>query len=118
MLGSNPIAVAAPAGTARPYVLDMATSVVPGGRIAIYDRLGKPLPLGWALDEKDRPTTETHQALINLAEHAGGGLLPLGGEGELLGGHKGYGLALMVDILSGALDATLDHVTTQQLLVA
>lgn len=103
MLGSNPIAVAAPAGTARPYVLDMATSVVPQGRIAIYDHLGKPLPLGWALDEKDRPTTETHQALINLAERAGGGLLPLGGEGELLGGHKGYGLALMVDILSGVL---------------
>jgi len=103
MLGTNPIAVAAPAGMARPYVLDMATSVVPQGRIAIYDRLGKPIPLGWALDEKGRPTTETHQVLINLAERAVGGLLPLGGDGELFGGHKGYGLALMVDILSGVL---------------
>ncbi|MGQ9594478.1 MAG: Ldh family oxidoreductase [Anaerolineae bacterium] len=103
MLGTNPIAVAAPAGEERPFVLDMATSVVPQGKIATYDRLGKPIPLGWALDERGRPTTDTHQVLMNLAERAGGGLLPLGGEGELFGGHKGYGLALMVDILSAVL---------------
>jgi L-2-hydroxycarboxylate dehydrogenase (NAD+) len=103
MLGTNPIAVAAPAGEERPFVLDMATSVVPQGKIATYDRLGKPIPLGWALDEEGLPTTDTHRVLVNLAERAGGGLLPLGGEGELFGGHKGYGLALMVDILSAVL---------------
>ncbi|MCK4832842.1 MAG: Ldh family oxidoreductase, partial [Anaerolineales bacterium] len=103
MLGTNPISVAAPAGEERPFVLDMATSTVPRGKLEVYDRMEKPLPLGWATDEKGEPTIDGTQVLDNFAKLAGGGLLPLGGAGELLGGHKGYGLALMVDILSGVL---------------
>jgi len=103
VLGTNPISVAAPAGQERPFVLDMATSVVPRGKLELYHRLVKPLPEGWAINERGDASTEAGTILNELSERLGGGILPLGGEGEELGGHKGYGLALMVDILSGVL---------------
>jgi len=103
VLGTNPISVAAPAGEGRPFVLDMATSTVPRGKLEVYDRQEKPLPLGWATDEHGLPTTDAGRVLRNLLARTGGGLLPLGGAGEETGGHKGYGLALMVDVLSGVL---------------
>lgn len=103
MLGTNPISVAAPAGSERPFVLDMATSTVPRGKLEVYNRLEKPLPLGWATDEYGEPTSEAARVLDNFVKLAGGGLLPLGGAGELFGGHKGFGLALLVDILAGVL---------------
>ncbi|MGD9028465.1 MAG: Ldh family oxidoreductase [Anaerolineae bacterium] len=103
MLGTNPISVAAPAGEEWPFVLDMATSTVPRGKLEVYRRLENPLPLGWATDETGTPTGDTGRVLDNLKTRAGGGLLPLGGAGELLGGHKGYGLTLLVDVLCGVL---------------
>jgi LDH2 family malate/lactate/ureidoglycolate dehydrogenase len=103
MLGTNPIAVAAPAGQERPFVLDMATSTVPRGKLEVYNRQEKPLPQGWATDETGTPTTDAARVLDNMLGRRGGGLLPLGGAGELLSGYKGYGLALLVDILSGVL---------------
>ncbi len=111
MLGTNPIAVAAPGNKERPFVMDMATSTVPRGKLEVYDRLGKAMPSGWATDERGLGTDDAHHVLDNLKSRCGGGLLPLGGEGELLSGYKGYGLALWVDIfcavLSGAAFATL-----------
>jgi L-2-hydroxycarboxylate dehydrogenase (NAD+) len=116
MLGTNPIAVAAPAGEERPFVMDMATSTVPRGKLEVYNRLGKSLPLGWATDETGTPTDDAAQVLENFKVRAGGGLLPLGGAGELLGGHKGYGLAVWVDvfcaILSGAAYANMVYPKT------
>jgi L-2-hydroxycarboxylate dehydrogenase (NAD+) len=103
LLGTNPISVAAPSGKERPFVLDMATSTVPRGKLEVYDRLGKELPPGWATDEHGVETTDAARVLANFKQRAGGGLLPLGGAGELLSGHKGYGLALLVDILCGIL---------------
>ncbi len=103
MLGTNPISVAAPAGDEPAFVLDMATSTVPRGKLEVYKRLEKDIPLGWATDESGEPTTDTVRVLDNLKERAGGGLLPLGGAGELLGGHKGYGLSLLVDVLCAVL---------------
>jgi LDH2 family malate/lactate/ureidoglycolate dehydrogenase len=110
MLGTNPISVAAPASADQdseswPFVLDMATSTVPRGKLEVYHRLEKPLPLGWATDETGAPTDDTDRVLENFRgkTQGSGGLLPLGGAGELLGGHKGYGLSLMVDILCGVL---------------
>jgi len=103
MLGTNPISVAAPSGKERPYVLDMATSTVPRGKLEIYDRQEKPLPLGWATDAHGLPTTDPALVINNLLARIGGGLLPLGGAGEQYGGHKGYGLSLLVDILAGVL---------------
>lgn len=103
MLGTNPISVAAPAGEERAFVLDMATSTVPRGKLEVYNRQEKPVPAGWATDERGLPTDDAGRVLRNLLARAGGGLLPLGGAGELLGGHKGYGLALLVDLLCGVL---------------
>ncbi len=103
MLGTNPIAVAAPAGHERPFVLDMATSTVPRGKLEVYNRQEKPLPLGWATDETGTPTADAARVLDNFTARRGGGLLPLGGAGELFSGYKGYGMALLVDILCGVL---------------
>jgi LDH2 family malate/lactate/ureidoglycolate dehydrogenase len=118
MLGTNPIAVAAPANEERPFVMDMATSTVPRGKLEVYNRLEKPLPMGWATDETGAPTDDAARVLENFVERAGGGLLPLGGAGELLGGHKGYGLSTWVDvfcaILSGAAYANLVYPKTSE----
>jgi len=103
VLGTNPISLAAPAMKEKAFVLDMATSTVPRGKVEVYNRLGKPTPHGWAVDETGKGSTDPKRVLNALANRLGGGLLPLGGEGEELGGHKGYGLALMVDVLSGVL---------------
>jgi LDH2 family malate/lactate/ureidoglycolate dehydrogenase len=96
VLGTNPIAVAVPAGKERPYVLDMATSIVPIGRVAVYEKAGESIPRGWGLNAKGELTTDPGE-VIN-----GGSLLPLGGPAELRG-YKGYGLSLLVDLLSGVL---------------
>ena len=106
MLGTNPIALAAPAGEERAFVLDMATSTVPRGKLEVYRRQDKPLPLGWVADGTGTPVTDASAVVGNLLGIQGGGLLPLGGAGETLGGHKGYGLAMLVEtlcaVLSGA----------------
>lgn len=96
MLGTNPIAVAVPAGEELPYVLDMATSIVPIGKITVYQKAGLAIPPGWGIDSTGQVTTAPTQVL------EGGALLPLGGLDEMRG-YKGYGLALFVDILCGVL---------------
>ena len=103
MYGTNPIALAVPAGEERPFVMDMATSTVPRGKLEVYHRQQKPLPLGWATDERGTTTTDAGRVLDNFSRRAGGGLLPLGGAGEELSGYKGYGMGLMVEILSAVL---------------
>lgn len=103
ILGTNPIALAAPTDRETPFVLDMATSVVPRGKLEVYNRDRKPLPKGWAVDAEGHGTTDAAKVLDDLANRRGGGILPLGGEGEDFGGHKGYGLALLVDLLCGTL---------------
>ena len=95
--GLNPIAVAVPAGGRHPFVLDMSTSVVAFGKIEIAIRQGKPIPEGWVVDESGNPVTDTSK--MNPMDHEWkGGLLPLGGLPET-GGFKGFGLAVLVDIL-------------------
>ncbi len=106
IIGTNPIAVAAPTFSHKPWVMDFATSVVPRGKLEVYNRLGKPLPEGWATDENGKVTTDAARVLKNLLDQLGGGILPLGGAGELYGGHKGYGLSVMVDIFSGILSGS------------
>ncbi len=92
MIGTNPIAFAAPTKRNPPFVLDMATSTVAVGKLAISHRLQKPIPLGWALDDDGQPTTDATVARFARK------LTPLGGSREL-GSHKGYGLGAMVEIL-------------------
>ncbi len=96
MIGANPLAVAIPSGEEPPFVLDMSTSTVAFGKLEIAHREGKPMPLGWALDKEGNPTTDPRSGL------EGRTLLPLGGTREL-GSHKGYGLAVVVDVLCGVL---------------
>lgn len=103
LLGTNPIAVAIPAGRERPYVLDMATTVVPRGKLEVYDRLEKEMPMGWATDDSGLPSGDATRVLKSMNAHLGGGLLPLGGAGEEMSGHKGYGMMLLVEILTGVL---------------
>ncbi|HEU0093575.1 MAG TPA: Ldh family oxidoreductase [Vicinamibacteria bacterium] len=96
MLGTNPIAIGFPAGQEPPIIVDMATSAVAFGKVEIAVREGKPIPLGWALDREGYATTDP-KAMID-----GGALVSLGGDREH-GGHKGYGLALAVDVFSAVL---------------
>jgi LDH2 family malate/lactate/ureidoglycolate dehydrogenase len=107
MLGTNPIAIAVPAGKERPFVLDMSTSTVTRGKLEVYARLDKPIPLNWATDEKGIATEDPARVLNNIINRTGGGLLPLGGALEESGGHKGYGLALAVEIFSALLPGAL-----------
>ena len=91
-IGHNPIAFACPAPGEPPIVFDIACSVAARGHILLAARDGRDIPEGWALDAQGRPTTDAKQALD-------GALLPMGG-------HKGIGVAMMVECLAGALAAT------------
>jgi LDH2 family malate/lactate/ureidoglycolate dehydrogenase len=102
VLGTNPIAFAAPAKRNAPFLLDMATSAAANNKIKVYGLNGKKLPKGWVLDDAGAPITDPDLALKILYETKKGGLTPLGGTPEM-SSHKGYGLALMVHILGGAL---------------
>jgi LDH2 family malate/lactate/ureidoglycolate dehydrogenase len=96
LFGTNPIAFAAPAGTAPPFLLDMATSAAAIGKVATAWRRGRALPDGLALDARGRPQRHARLAFTQRR------LTPLGSRVET-GGHKGYGLAAMVEILSAFL---------------
>jgi L-2-hydroxycarboxylate dehydrogenase (NAD+) len=96
MLGTNPIAVAFPGKEEPAIVIDMATCAAAYGKIEMARRKGVSIPEGWAIDREGRTTTNPD----DIPE--GGALLPLGSDRER-GGHKGYGLAMMVDVLSGVL---------------
>jgi LDH2 family malate/lactate/ureidoglycolate dehydrogenase len=98
--GTNPLAFAAPALNGGLFSLDMATTAVTRGKIEVYERDGKELPSGWAVGTGGRATSDPARLLDDMLRQRGGGLLPLGGEGEEFGGYKGYGLAVMVDILT------------------
>jgi len=106
MLGTNPISVTVPAMGERPFVLDMSTAVATLGKLEVYSRMAKKLPLGWATDEKGWSCDDPTRVIANIRSKAGGGILPLGGEGEEFGGHKGYGLDVLVDILCGVLSGS------------
>jgi LDH2 family malate/lactate/ureidoglycolate dehydrogenase len=106
LLGTNPISIAVPAGKEQPVVLDMATSTVPSGKLEVYRREGKTMPESWAVDEFGKSTQDIAKLQANWRDKKGGGLLPLGGINEEGGGHKGFGLSFMVDILSGVLSGS------------
>ena len=98
VLGTNPISVAVPTEKEYPYVLDMATSTVPIGRIKVYEKKGLKLPPGWAIDDDGVVTDDP----LKCQSGGPGALMPLGGT-DIMSGYKGYGLALLVDILCGVL---------------
>lgn len=91
-LGTNPICIAMPSNLEGPLYLDMATSAVAAGKVTLALARGKSIPEGWVVDRQGNAT-------IDPADLADGAILPLGGSE----GHKGYGLSVMVEILSGIL---------------
>jgi L-2-hydroxycarboxylate dehydrogenase (NAD+) len=104
MLGTNPIAFAAPSGAGFPFCFDGATSVVSRGKIEVYDRAEKPTPEGWVIDPAGQTLTDPAQILGGLGSGQAM-MLPLGGAGEETGGYKGYSLSTMVEILCASLGA-------------
>ncbi|MFM7646169.1 MAG: Ldh family oxidoreductase [Sphingomonadales bacterium] len=96
MLGTNPIAVAAPAGEQPPFVADMATTTAANGKLEILQRKEMDTPTGWVQDSQGNPSTDAHIL------KKGGALLPLGTDSEH-GSHKGYALGAMVDLFSALL---------------
>src|SRR6266516_3239344 len=90
VMGSNPFAFAAPAGNEKPILLDMATSTVAGGKVFAAATLGRTIPAQWLLDANAQPTTDP-----TLFSHAAS-LTPLGG-------YKGYGIAVLIEVLSAVL---------------
>jgi LDH2 family malate/lactate/ureidoglycolate dehydrogenase len=111
-LGTNPIAFSAPGRRHPPVSLDMATTTVAYGKVSIARRAGKALPEGWALNAEGRPEHDSAVAAETKL------LAPLGGT-RVLGGHKGYGLALMVEILCATLTgaSAADRITGHFFLV-
>ncbi len=88
--GSNPLAYAVPTGSGRPLMLDMATSVVAGGKVAAAHEHGRPVPADWVVDRDGIPSTDPAAFL------RGGALRPMAG-------HKGYGIGLLIESLAGVL---------------
>jgi L-2-hydroxycarboxylate dehydrogenase (NAD+) len=96
LLGTNPIAVAIPAGDEAPFVADFATTTAANGKLEILQRKNKPTPEGWVQTNEGHPSTNASEL------KQGGALLPLGGDKEH-GSHKGYMLGSIVDIFSAIL---------------
>lgn len=92
ILGTNPFAVAIPARENHPIVIDMATSTVAKSKLNEYKQKGLPIPEGWALDSEGQPTTDAEKALAGI-------MLPMAG-------FKGYGISMMIDIISGVLSGS------------
>jgi len=99
MLGSNPIAFTMPA---EPYnfFFDASTTVVTRGKLEMYNKLGKELPNGWALNKDGKASQDAAEVLGNISDHVGGGIMPLGGNTEQLGSHKGYGYGMLCEIFA------------------
>ncbi|MGD2146992.1 MAG: Ldh family oxidoreductase [Anaerolineae bacterium] len=102
MLGTNPIAFAAPSDLDHPFCFDGATSIIQRGKVEVLSRAEERMPEGWVIDAQGRPLTDPDQALADFGS-ARAALLPLGGSGEEMAGYKGYDLATMVEILSASL---------------
>ncbi|MBQ9009624.1 MAG: Ldh family oxidoreductase [Clostridia bacterium] len=102
MIGTNPIALSMPADPI-PFLFDCATTVVPRGKFEVYAKRGDPVPVGWGVDERGLDSDDASRVLENIIGKAGGGILPLGGSTEMTGGHKGYGLGVIVELFTGIL---------------
>ncbi|WP_251368304.1 Ldh family oxidoreductase [Polynucleobacter sp. AP-Kolm-20A-A1] len=90
LLSTNPIAIAVPAGNEPIVLLDIATTVAAYGKVKVAAQKGEPIPEGWMMDRQGNPITDPQKS-------SEGSLLPIGG-------YKGYGLAVMIGLLAGALN--------------
>ncbi len=106
MIGSNPLAIAMPA---EPYdfLFDASTTVVTRGKVEVYNKKGAPLPEGWTVNSEGNAGTDAAEILLSIEQKKGGGIVPLGGLTEQLGGHKGYGYGMVAEIFSSILSMGL-----------
>lgn len=113
MLGSNPVAIAMPADP-YPFYFDASTSVITRGKLEVYNKQGKRIPKGLAVNAEGKCSTDAAEVLNNIISKKGGGILPLGGEDELTGSHKGYGYGMFCEIFSSILSMgmTSNHTHT------
>jgi LDH2 family malate/lactate/ureidoglycolate dehydrogenase len=102
VIGTNPLAYGIPTGSGEPIVFDMATSTAAGNKVRVHHLRNQPIPEGWVVDAKGAAVTDPHAAFKLVYDGTQGGLTPLGAT-PTLGVHKGYGLALLVHFLGGAL---------------
>ncbi|MDR1920833.1 MAG: Ldh family oxidoreductase [Candidatus Adiutrix sp.] len=112
ILGTNPIAVGVPEAGGRVFLLDMATTTVAHGKVELYDRRRKPMPQGWVIDENGCGVTDATAFEKVFYDGKFGGHLFLGGEGEETGGHKGFGLGLLVELLCSGLSLGASSLNT------
>jgi LDH2 family malate/lactate/ureidoglycolate dehydrogenase len=102
VLGTNPIAFASPASRGDPFLLDMSTSAVAANKVKVYAYHQTPLPVGWVVDGAGQPVSDPKEGFRMCMESDVGGLMPMGGTRET-GTHKGYGLAVMAQLLGSTL---------------
>ncbi|MBI3866684.1 MAG: Ldh family oxidoreductase [Planctomycetia bacterium] len=102
-LSTNPISIAVPSESGNPLLMDFATSIAPEGRVRTLQVAGRPLPPGWIVNHRGEPSTNPD----DLYGPPRGAILPLGG-------HKGFGLAMLVDALAGGLSGAGCCVSTDQ----
>lgn len=102
LFGTNPLSIAAPSNEPFPFCFDAALSTIQRGNVEVAARTGEKLEAGLATDARGRPVLDPVKLLRMMSDFTGA-LLPLGGAGESRGGHKGYGLAVAVEILCAAL---------------
>lgn len=110
LLGSNPIAMSMPAEP-YPFWFDAATTVIPKGKLEVYNKADKPLNDGWTIDENGNPCTDAEKSIKCIDQKLGGGILPVGSFLEETGSHKGYGYSMICEIFSAVLSmgATSNH---------
>ena len=104
MLGTNPIAFGAPTDEEFPFLYDAATPITQRGKIEVLAREEKSVPAGWIIDSQNQPMNDPNAILAAVGKEKAA-FLPLGGVGEILGGHKGYGLGTMVEILCASMQS-------------
>lgn len=102
VLGTNPIAFAAPSRGQDPFLLDMSTSAAAANKVKVYAYHDKPLPPGWVTNDRGETITDPHEGLRLCMGSGVGGLMPMGGNRDT-GTHKGYGLAVMAQLLGSTL---------------
>jgi len=102
-LGTNPIAVGIPRRSPPPILFDAATSVVPVGKIEVYAKTCRRIPEGWVISESGEILSGDAKTALEAIKSRRAAILPLGGATEEFGGHKGSGLALLVDVFTGVL---------------
>lgn len=112
MMGTNPFAFSFPAEP-QPFNFDVATSVVSVGKVEVYNKLGKELPLGWGMNSEGNDEIDAARVLQDVMDGKSG-MHPLGGGTEEFGGHKGYGLSMVVEIFSSILSLGTTSNKTEQ----